>query len=74
MTKKINKEIILNELAKYPEGVVATAYLYAINMSEYGVNVAEKWLTAVQQTCALEKAREHGYYEALKRIYDKEQE
>lgn len=51
-----------------PPMVIATAYLHAINYTLYGEDVTEKWLTATQNTCALEKAYRKGYYDAMERI------
>lgn len=59
---------LIDELSKMPPMVIATAYLYAINYTLYGVDVTEKWVTATQQTHALEKARRDGYYEALQKL------
>lgn len=51
-----------------PPMVIATAYLHAINYTLYDEDVTEKWLTATQNTSALEKAYRKGYYDAMKRI------
>ena len=56
---------LLDELSKMPTMVIATAYLHAINYTLYGEDVTEKWLTAVQQASALEKAYSEGYHDAL---------
>ena len=58
---------LIDELSKMPPMVIATAYLYAINDTSYGVDVTEKWLTATQNASALEKAYKKGYYDALQR-------
>lgn len=63
---KKEKQIILDELSKMPPIVIETAYLYAKNFV-YGVDVTEKWVTAVQNVSALEKAYRKGYYDALQR-------
>lgn len=65
---------LLDELSKMPPMVIATAYLHAINYTKYGVDVTEKWLTAVQQSSALEKAYHEGYYDALQRQVESETE
>ena len=62
-----DNSFILNKLSELPQATLEIAYLYAVNFSGYGVDVANKWLTAVQQTEALNRAYERGYYEALKR-------
>jgi len=64
---------LIDELSKMPPMVIATAYLYAINYVEYGADVTEKWLTAVQQTSVLEKAYQKGYYDALQRRAESEE-
>jgi rubrerythrin len=48
--------------------VIQTAYLYATNLTLYGENVTEKWLTATQNASALEKAYNSGYYDAMQRL------
>jgi len=58
---------LIDELSKMPPMVIATAYLHAINYTVYGEDVTEKWVTATQQSCALEKAYREGYYDALQR-------
>jgi predicted DNA binding protein len=63
-----NNDFILNKLSELPQATLEIAYLYAVNLSQYGVDVANKWLTAVQQNEALNRAYERGYYDALKRI------
>lgn len=63
----MNKEQLIDELSKMPPMVIATAYLHAINYTLYGVDVTEKWLTATQNSCALERAYKKGYYEALQK-------
>ena len=64
---------LIDELSKMPPMVIATAYLHAINYTLYGIDVTEKWLTAVQQTSALEKAYQEGYYDALQRQAESEE-
>lgn len=63
---------LIEELSKMPPMVIATAYLHAINYTLYGVDVTEKWLTATQNTSALEKAYQKGYYDALQRQTESE--
>ena len=58
---------LIDELSKMPPKVIATAYLHAINYTLYGEDVTEKWVTAIQNTSALEKAYQKGYYDALQR-------
>ena len=61
-----NKQLI-DELSKMPPMVIATAYLHAINYTQYGEDVTEKWVTAVQQASALEEAYKKGYCDALQK-------
>ena len=66
-----NKRLI-DELSKMPPMVIATAYLHAINYTLYGVDVTEKWLTATEQATILEKAYRKGYYDAMQRQAESE--
>ena len=62
------RNFIIDELTKMPPMVVSIAYLYATNYIRYGENVTEKWLTALQQSSALETAYRQGYYDAIQRM------
>ena len=64
---------LIDELSKMPPMVIATAYLHAINYTLYGEDVTEKWLTAIQNASALEKAYRKGYYDALQRLTESEE-
>lgn len=69
--KKIQKyesKQLIDELAKMPPMVIATAYLHAINYTKYGEDVTKKWVTAVQQSAIIENAYIQGYHDALKRV------
>lgn len=68
-----NKQLI-DELSKMPPMVIATAYLHAINYTLYGEDVTEKWVTATQNACILEKAYRKGYYDALQKQAESEGE
>lgn len=65
---------LIDELSKMPPMVIATAYLHAINYTLYGEDVTEKWITATQNANALEKAYRKGYYDALQRQAEREDE
>lgn len=67
-------KFIVDELLKMPPMVIETAYLYAKNYVMYGENVTEKWLTAIQNTSILEKAYRKGYYDALQRQKEYEEQ
>ena len=60
---------LIDELSKMPPMVIATAYLHAINYTLYGVEVTEKWLTAVQNAASLEQAYRRGYMDAMDKIH-----
>ena len=64
--------MIKEELSKwlvenYDEMTLKTAIMYAENYLKYGVNVTEKWDTAVKQTYALEMARREGLVDGMRR-------
>ena len=65
---------LIDELAKMPPMVIATAYLHAINYTLYGVDVTEKWVTATEQAAILERAYRKGYYDALQRQAESEED
>lgn len=67
-TQKYESKQLIDELSKMPPMVIATAYLYAINYTSYGEDVTEKWLTAIQNASALEKAYRKGYHDAMERV------
>ena len=69
-----NSKQLLDELSKMPPMVIATAYLYAINYTLYGEDVTEKWLTATRNACAFEKAYREGYYDALQKMQEEEED
>lgn len=68
MTKD-KKQIMLDELSKESEMVIATAYLYAKTHVTYGEDITKAWTTATQQTVILQRAYERGYSDALKERY-----
>jgi hypothetical protein len=70
---KDKKQVLLDSLSEEPEMVIATAYLYAKNYVNYGIDVTNAWNTAIQQNAALERANEKGYHDALKRQVESEE-
>lgn len=58
---------MINWLAKQDEALLSLAFIYANNQYTFGVNVTEKWETAVQQHDALQKAYIKGQYDELRR-------
>lgn len=66
-TQEYNTKQIIDKLSKMSPMIIATAYLQAVNLVEYGEDVTQEWVTAVQNTSALEKAYQKGYYDALQR-------
>ena len=57
------KEQLAEWLLKYDEQTLRLALMYATNYLKYGVDVTEKWCTAVQQQNALKNVEKHGYVE-----------
>ena len=62
---ELKKAAYLRELAKESPLVVSQALMYARNLDRYGVDISQKWMTVAEQSAALEKAYERGYYEVL---------
>lgn len=65
-----DKETLLRLLAEEDTKVVATAYLYAINLVRCGVDVTKEWDTATKQSYALSKAHHDGYRKGYSDGYD----
>lgn len=63
---KDKKQIMLDELSKESEMVIAVAYLYAKTFVRYGEDITKTWCTALQQKSILEKAYNDGYANAMK--------
>ena len=63
---------MLEELAKEDLQVLALAYTYAKNLHMFGEDVTKEWATAIQNVSALQKAYTQGYYEALKKQTESE--
>lgn len=55
-------------LPKLSEQVTSLAYLYAINISLYGIDVTEAYNTAVENAHNLEKVYQKAYYDAIRRL------
>ena len=54
--EEYEKQILIEKLAKMPARVVSTAFLHATQYDLYGVDVTEKWQTAVENKANLERA------------------
>lgn len=59
--RQMSKEDLVEFLMQKDETVIKVAIMYAESNLRYGVDVTEKWETAVQQTFALRKAEERGF-------------
>jgi len=71
-TQEYKNKQLIDELSKMPPMVLATAYLYAINYTRYGIDVTKEWTTAIQKSYALERAYGEGYSDALKMRVERE--
>ena len=68
------KGTLLKMLAKENDMVLSQSYLYAKNLCEYGVDIAEKWTTVTLQAEALEKAYRKGRYDEAERWANRQKE
>ena len=59
------KEKLIELLSQEDTMVLSQAYLYAKKLTDYGVDISNKWVTVTQNASALEKAYSKGYYDAL---------
>lgn len=55
-----DKRIILEEIGKMPNYVIAAAYVYAKILDEYGADVRQAWETVTEQKVALDMAYRRG--------------
>lgn len=65
------RKLIIEELSKQPTMVLSTALVYAKHMADYGISVVDQWLTAVQQSAAMEAAQRAGYEKAMEKIKER---
>ena len=68
MKNSPDREMLIDELFKFSDMELCTALVYAKNLSSYGVDVANAWITAVQQSYALNQAYEKGRADERKHI------
>lgn len=54
--EEYERKMLIESLEKMPARVIATAYLHALNYELYGVDVTDKWDTAVKNTDNLQHA------------------
>ena len=64
------KQMLINELERMPARVIATAHLHALNYELYGVDVTDKWQTAVQNADNLQHAYLRGRSDEAKMHHD----
>ena len=57
----MEKEQLAKWLLQHDENVIRLAVMYATNYLQFGVDVTEKWCTAIQQQDALKYAEKRGY-------------
>ena len=68
----MSKDKLLEVMRQFDDMTLSIAFVYAKNLTLYGVKVTEKWVTATQNASALEKAYRKGYYDALQRQTESE--
>lgn len=70
----IKKEEMVRFLMEKEEIVIKTAIAYAEAYLRYGVDVTEKWDTAVKQSYSLNRAEAKGYYKGIEELLPKVKE
>lgn len=63
----MTKNKLLEAMRQFDDMTLSTAFVYAENITLFGVDVTKEWLTATEQSANLEKAYRKGYYDALER-------
>lgn len=71
---KTKKEILLEELEKEDLSVLSLSYIYAKSLNWYGIDVTKTVNSAVENAAMMEEAYKKGYYDALKRQSESEEE
>ena len=67
------KQKLLDSLAEEPTMVISTAYAYAKNYVNYGVDITKAWTTAAQQASILDYVRTKAIaeaYDSFKKEYE----
>lgn len=67
------KQKLLDSLAEEPTMVISTAYAYAKNYVNYGVDITKAWTTAVEQASILDYVRTKAIaeaYDSFKKDYE----
>lgn len=59
-------------LPKLSQQVTSLAYLYAINISLYGIDVTKTYDTVVEHAYNLERVYQKAYYDAINEMTDNE--
>lgn len=71
---KTKKEILLEELEKEDLSVLSISYIYAKNLHWYGIDITKTVNSAVENAAMMDEAYKKGYYDALKRQSEREEE
>lgn len=72
--ENIERYSLIKELLEYPTDILRLALANAYSMREFGVDITQKWETAVQQMDAMYRAERKGYADAMTHMYGKQLE
>lgn len=72
MIETDRQKALIKTLSDMPDNVIATAYVYAKSLIEYGVDVSEKWETVTSLTASLDVAYQRGRHDERARLVNKE--
>lgn len=61
------REVLIEELSKLDTQTLAMAYVYAKNLTMFGVDVVKEWETVVQQSSDLYRAYSRGVDDGYKK-------
>ena len=68
MKRVIDKENLLERLAKEDLQVLVLAYVYAKNLCMYGEDVTKAIQSATENAAMLSKAYQRGYWDAMNKM------
>lgn len=68
----MSRELLIRQLSTFNDMTLEVALMYAQTYLKYGIDVTEKWTTAVQNQAVLYEAERRGYCKAIKNMHQKD--
>lgn len=68
MSTNVETEYLIDELSKLPPMVLHTAYLYGYHLVNYGVDITQAWVTAVQQSYMIDQVKAKTRHDTIEEV------